>query len=118
MKILDQADEDLFVFVAQRNDPCLDAFWIVPRRHHKERLVCPAQIEQAGRMGDASRLNALPGGDVQIDGQAVGTTPLGHVRLSIGPHRVVFRHPELGEQTRTAVISVGNETRLVVDLRK
>ena len=63
-------------------------------------------------------LNALPWSDVQIDGQAVGTTPLGHVRLSIGPHRVVFRHPELGEQTRTAVISVGNETRLVVDLRK
>jgi hypothetical protein len=63
-------------------------------------------------------LNALPWSDVQIDGQAVGTTPLGHVRLSIGPHRVVFRHPQLGEQTRTAVISVGNETRLVVDLRK
>jgi hypothetical protein len=63
-------------------------------------------------------LNALPWSDVQIDGQAVGTTPLGHVRLSIGPHRVVFRHPQLGEQIRTAVISVGNETRLVVDLRK
>jgi hypothetical protein len=31
---------------------------------------------------------------------------------------VVFRHPQLGEQTRTAVITVGNETRLVVDLRK
>jgi hypothetical protein len=63
-------------------------------------------------------LNALPWSDVLIDGQVVGATPLGHVRLSIGPHRVVFRHPQLGEQTRTAVISVGNETRLVVDLRK
>jgi hypothetical protein len=63
-------------------------------------------------------LNALPWSDVLIDGQVVGTTPLGHVRLSIGPHRVVFRHPQLGEQNRTAVISVGKETRLVVDLRK
>ena len=63
-------------------------------------------------------LNALPWSDVLIDGQVVGATPLGHLRLSIGPHRVVFRHPQLGEQTRTAVITVGNETRLVVDLRK
>jgi hypothetical protein len=63
-------------------------------------------------------LNALPWSNVLIDGQVVGATPLGHLRLSIGPHRVVFRHPLLGEQTRTAVISVGNETRLVVDLRK
>jgi hypothetical protein len=63
-------------------------------------------------------LNALPWSDVLIDGKAMGATPLGHLQLSIGPHRVVFRHPLLGEQTRTAVISAGIESRLVVDLRK
>ena len=63
-------------------------------------------------------LNALPWSEVLIDGQPVGATPLGHVRLSIGPHQIVFRHPQLGEQARTAVVRAGVETRLTVDLRK
>jgi hypothetical protein len=63
-------------------------------------------------------LNAQPWSDVIIDGKTVGATPLGHLPLAIGPHRVVFRHPQLGEQARTAVISADAETRLVVDLRK
>jgi hypothetical protein len=63
-------------------------------------------------------LNALPWSEVLIDGRALGATPLGHVQLSIGPHQIVFRHPQLGEQTRTAVIAAGAETRVTVDLRK
>ena len=63
-------------------------------------------------------LNALPWSEVLIDGKPLGATPLGHVQLSIGPHQIIFRHPQLGEQTRTAVVAAGAETRVTVDLRK
>jgi hypothetical protein len=63
-------------------------------------------------------VNALPWGDVFIDGRPVGQTPLGNIKLPIGPHRIVFRHPELGEQTRTAVVGLGAPAHVTVDLRK
>lgn len=63
-------------------------------------------------------LNALPWSEVVIDGRTLGATPLGRIPLSIGPHEILFRHPQLGEQTRTAVVRAGAETRLTVDLRK
>jgi len=62
-------------------------------------------------------LNAVPWADVTIDGKEAGQTPLGNVRVPIGPHRVVFRHPQLGEQTRTVVITSDSKTRVAVDLR-
>jgi hypothetical protein len=64
------------------------------------------------------QVNAIPWSEVLIDGERAGDTPLGNLQLPIGPHRIVFRHPDLGEQARTAVISVGALTRLSVDLRK
>jgi hypothetical protein len=63
-------------------------------------------------------LNAAPWAEVTIDGQSVGQTPLGNVQLPIGPHQVVFRHPELGEQTRSIVVGAGSATRISVDFRK
>jgi hypothetical protein len=63
-------------------------------------------------------LNALPWAEVWIDGQAAGETPIGGVTLPIGSHTVVFRHPELGEQRATAVVTTKGPTRLSVDLRK
>ncbi len=41
-------------------------------------------------------LNAVPWAEVWVDGDRVGETPIGSVQVSIGPHEVVFRHPELG----------------------
>ena len=43
-------------------------------------------------------LNAQPWADVWVDGERVGETPIGNVAVPIGPHEVVFRHPQLGEQ--------------------
>jgi len=64
------------------------------------------------------QLNAVPWADVTIDGTAVGETPLGNVPVSIGPHTLVFRHPQLGEQTRTVVVTTQSPPRISVDLRK
>jgi hypothetical protein len=63
-------------------------------------------------------LNATPWAQVWIDGQQVGETPLSNVRVPIGSHEVVFRHPELGEKPVRAVVTVGAPTKVSVDLRQ
>ena len=45
-------------------------------------------------------LNAAPWAEVWIDGRRVGETPIGNLAVPIGPHEIVFRHPEFGEKSR------------------
>ena len=63
-------------------------------------------------------LNAQPWADVWIDGTHVGETPIGNYALPIGPHEVVFRHPDLGEQKYAATVTLSAPARLSVDMRK
>jgi hypothetical protein len=63
-------------------------------------------------------INAQPWAEVFIDGQRVGETPIGNVQVPVGTHEVVFRHPELGEQTVRATVTVGTPARISADLRK
>ena len=49
-------------------------------------------------------INAVPWAEVLIDGAAAGQTPLANVSLPIGPHEIVFRHPQLGERKQTVII--------------
>lgn len=63
-------------------------------------------------------VNAQPWAEVLIDGEHVGETPIGNVTLTIGPHEVVFRHPEFGERRHTATITLDSPARLSVDMRK
>jgi len=77
----------------------------------------PHRIEPALPSGVAN-LNATPWAEVWIDGRKVGETPLGRVQLTIGSHDIQFRHPELGDQTRTLVVTTGAVALLSVDMRK
>ena len=63
-------------------------------------------------------LNAIPWATVTIDGQNVGDTPIGNLPLTVGPHEVVFRNAELGEQRRTITVTTRAPVRLSVDLTK
>jgi hypothetical protein len=63
-------------------------------------------------------LNASPWAEVWVDGRKVGDTPLGNLNLPAGPHEVVFRHPQFGEQRQTVVVKLPGPTLLSVDLRK
>ena len=63
-------------------------------------------------------INAVPWAEVSIDGNVVGVTPLGRVPITIGPHEVVFRHPELGDRKMTTVVKAGAPARLSADLRR
>ena len=63
-------------------------------------------------------LNAVPWASVTIDGESVGDTPIGNLQLTVGPHEVVFRNSELGEQRRVITVSTRTPVRLSVDFTK
>ena len=63
-------------------------------------------------------INALPWAEVWIDGDRVGETPIGNLSLPIGPHELIFRHPDLGEQRYAATVTLREAARVSVDLRK
>ena len=63
-------------------------------------------------------INAVPWAEVWIDGEKVGETPIGNLALSIGPHEILFRHPELGEQRYASTVTLNAPARVSVDLRK
>jgi len=63
-------------------------------------------------------INALPWAEVFIDGQRIGETPLGDLPIAIGPHEIVFRHPELGEHRQSVTVTTNAPARVSLDLRR
>jgi hypothetical protein len=63
-------------------------------------------------------LNAVPWAEVWVDGERVGETPIGSVQVSIGPHEVVFRHPELGERRVITTVTLAGPAKVSADMRK
>ena len=63
-------------------------------------------------------ITAVPWAEVWVDGKSVGVTPIGKMPITIGPHEVVFRHPELGEKTVSAVVKSGETTSVSADLTR
>jgi hypothetical protein len=62
--------------------------------------------------------NAIPWASVSLDGQNIGDTPIGNFPLTVGPHEVVFRNAELGDERRTIMVTARTPVRLSVDLTK
>jgi hypothetical protein len=62
-------------------------------------------------------VNAAPWAEVFIDGRRVGETPIGNLAVSIGPHEVVFRHPQLGEKRQAVSVTLKAPVRLSVDMK-
>ena len=63
-------------------------------------------------------INAVPWASVSIDGEAIGDTPIGNLPLTVGPHEVVFRNTQLGEQRRVITVTTRAPVRLSVDMAK
>jgi hypothetical protein len=63
-------------------------------------------------------VNALPWANVLIDGATVGTTPLANLSVPVGPHEVVWRHPQLGERRQAVSVVAQGTTRVAVDFTK
>jgi len=62
-------------------------------------------------------INALPWAEVVVDGTRVGETPLGNVSMALGPHEIVFRHPQLGERRMTTMVTLKDANRVSMDMR-
>jgi hypothetical protein len=63
-------------------------------------------------------LNAAPWAEVFIDGQRVGETPIGNLQVPIGPHEIVFRHPQFGERRHAVSVTAGAPVRLSVEMKQ
>ena len=63
-------------------------------------------------------INASPWAEVLIDGRRVGETPIGNLPMSIGPHEVVFRHPQLGEKRQAVSVTLKAPVRLSIDMKQ
>ena len=62
-------------------------------------------------------VNATPWAEVWVDGQRVGETPIGNLSIPIGPHEVVFRHPQFGEKRHAISVTMSGPTRVSVDMK-
>jgi PEGA domain-containing protein len=62
-------------------------------------------------------INASPWAEVWIDNRRAGETPIGNLPVSIGPHEVVFRHPQLGEKRQAVSVTLKAPVRLSVDMK-
>ncbi len=62
-------------------------------------------------------LNATPWAEVWIDGQRVGDTPIGNLSVAIGPHEIVFKHPQLGEKRQAVSVTLGAPIRVSIDMK-
>jgi PEGA domain len=63
-------------------------------------------------------INAVPWAEVLIDGKPAGETPIGNLSIPLGEHEIVFRHPQLGEARRTAVVRADAVTRVSASLER
>jgi hypothetical protein len=63
-------------------------------------------------------INAAPWADVTVDGRPVGSTPIGNLSVTVGPHDVVWRHPQLGERRQVVAVGARAPARASVDLTK
>jgi PEGA domain-containing protein len=63
-------------------------------------------------------INAVPWAEVLIDGKSIGETPIGNLSIPLGEHEIVFRHPQLGEVRRTAVVRSDEVTRVSANLER
>ena len=64
------------------------------------------------------RITAPAGADVLIDGALFGDTPIRELRLPIGAHEIVLRHPQLGEQRVSVTVGASAPTEVTVDFTK
>lgn len=63
-------------------------------------------------------VNASPWAEVWVDGARAGETPLGTLQLPIGPHVILFRHPQFGDKTTRLLVRADQPGRVSVDMRQ
>jgi hypothetical protein len=62
-------------------------------------------------------INATPWAEVWIDGTRAGETPIGNLALTLGPHELVFKHPDYPERRHAVSVTAGAPTRVSVEMQ-
>jgi hypothetical protein len=65
----------------------------------------------------SAAINATPWAEVWIDGEKAGETPIGTIALTLGPHELVFRHPDYPERHHAVSVTAGALTRVSVEMK-
>jgi hypothetical protein len=63
-------------------------------------------------------INAMPWAEVFVDNHRIGETPVSQLALPIGPHEILYRHPQFGDRRVTVIVKVGTPGRTFVDFTK
>jgi hypothetical protein len=63
-------------------------------------------------------INAVPWAQAFVDGALVGETPIANMQVPIGPHEIMFRHPQLGERRVSVTVTARDTAKVGVDLRE
>jgi len=63
-------------------------------------------------------VNARPWAEILVDGANVGQTPIANMLVTVGPHELVFRHPQFAERKQTIVVTAKGPNRIATDLTK
>lgn len=63
-------------------------------------------------------VNARPWAEVILDGNSMGQTPLANMPVAVGPHEIVFRHPQFAERKQSIVVTAHGPNRIAADLTK
>jgi hypothetical protein len=117
-RLLGSTDADRLMIAAGRHE--LD-FVNDALGYHSTRVVQVAPGKVASIALDLPQgvvnLNAAPWAEVWIDGKRVGDTPIGNLSVAIGPHEVVFRHPQFGEKRHAISVTLSGPVRLSVDMK-
>ena len=62
-------------------------------------------------------INAVPWAQAFVDGMSVGETPIANMKVPIGPHEILFRHPQLGERRVPVTVTSRETAKVGIDLR-
>jgi len=64
------------------------------------------------------RVRVLPWAEVEVDGEARGTTPLRPLTLRAGEHVLRFRHPDFRPLIKRITVRANETTTIEVDLAR
>jgi hypothetical protein len=91
----------------------------VAKAEQKEAKKAEPQEAKKAIADDASgqgtlNINSIPMANVVLDGRPVGSTPLVGLKVSAGPHSVMFIHPEHGRKASGTTVKAGGSATVAV----
>jgi len=63
-------------------------------------------------------VNARPWAEIMLDGNSVGQTPIANLPVTVGPHEIVFRHPQFADRKQTVMVTAKGANRIATDFTK